>query len=65
MRCPSLVVHGTDDHIVTVRTSVALAELLGCPLEIFEGGGHCVQARHPVRFNVVLRRFVENAVAVT
>jgi pimeloyl-ACP methyl ester carboxylesterase len=58
--CPSLVVHGSDDHVSGVSTGVALAEALGCRLEIFDGGGHCVQARHPVRFNVVLRSFLES-----
>ena len=39
---------------------MALAEALGCGMEVFGGGGHCVQARHPVRFNLVLRSFVES-----
>jgi pimeloyl-ACP methyl ester carboxylesterase len=63
VRCPSLVMHGSDDRIVECRIGLALAEALGCPVEIFDGGGHCVQARHPVRFNVVIRRFVEGVVA--
>ncbi len=57
VRCPSLVVSGDDDRIVDVGISRQLADALGCPLEIVAGGGHCVQARHPVRFNLVLRRF--------
>jgi pimeloyl-ACP methyl ester carboxylesterase len=61
--CPSLVVHGTDDRIVPVSTSRLLAELSGCPVELVEGGGHCVQARHPVWFNLRVRRFVEEAIA--
>ena len=31
----------------------------GCPIDVVVGGGHCVQARHPVWFNLRLRRFVE------
>ena len=58
--CPSLVVHGSDDRVAGVNTAVALAETLGCRLELFDGGGHCVPARHSVRFNIVLRRFVES-----
>jgi pimeloyl-ACP methyl ester carboxylesterase len=57
--CPSLVVHGTDDRIVPLETGRRLAELIGCPIELVEGGGHCVQARHPVWFNHRVRRFVE------
>jgi pimeloyl-ACP methyl ester carboxylesterase len=59
VRCPTLVIHGTDDRVVGSRTSIQLAEALGCPIDIFDSGGHCVQARHPVRFNVLLREFVE------
>ena len=32
---------------------------LGSPLDVVAGGGHCVNARHPVWFNLRLRRFVE------
>lgn len=58
--CPCLVVHGDADRIVSCTTGLALAELLGCPVEIFVGGGHCVHARHPVRFNLLLRTFAES-----
>jgi pimeloyl-ACP methyl ester carboxylesterase len=57
--CPSLVVHGTDDRIVPIADGRTLAELLDCPFEEVVGGGHCVQARHPVWFNLRLHRFVE------
>jgi pimeloyl-ACP methyl ester carboxylesterase len=60
VRCPSLVIHGDDDRIVGVSTSELLAAALGCAVEVVTGGGHCVQARHPVRFNLLLRRFVES-----
>ena len=58
VRCPSLVVHGDDDRIVPLDTARLLAEALGAPLEVVVGGGHCVQARHPVWFNHRLLRFV-------
>jgi pimeloyl-ACP methyl ester carboxylesterase len=57
--CPSLVVHGTHDRIVPIADGRALAELLDCPFEEVVGGGHCVQARHPVWFNLRLLRFIE------
>jgi pimeloyl-ACP methyl ester carboxylesterase len=60
VNCPCLVVHGDDDRVSGRSTGMQLANALGCGLELFAGGGHCVQARHPVRFNVVLRRFVES-----
>ena len=57
---PGLVVHGDDDRIVPLATGVALARALGVPARAWwTGGGHCVQARHPVWFNHRLRRFVE------
>jgi pimeloyl-ACP methyl ester carboxylesterase len=58
VRCPSLVVHGDDDRIVPLQTAELLAEVLGAPLEVVAGGGHCVQARHPVWFNHLLLGFV-------
>ncbi|MDQ1542331.1 MAG: hypothetical protein QOH29_3057 [Actinomycetota bacterium] len=59
IRCPSLVVHGTDDHIIDVSAGKKLAGLLGCELALFEGSGHVPDARDPVRFNLLLRDFVE------
>jgi pimeloyl-ACP methyl ester carboxylesterase len=61
--CPALVIHGDEDRIVAVSTAEKLADVLGCHLEIVAGGGHCVQARHPVRFNLVLRRFLDSVLA--
>jgi pimeloyl-ACP methyl ester carboxylesterase len=63
--CPRLVVHGTDDRIVPLATGRQLAELMDAPFEAVVGGGHCVQARHPVWFNLRLRRFVEQATGDT
>jgi pimeloyl-ACP methyl ester carboxylesterase len=57
--CPRLVVHGSRDQIVPVGVGAELARLMGAPFEAVVGGGHCVQARHPVWFNLRVRRFVE------
>ena len=59
VRCPALVIHGDDDRIAPLADGRGLSEALGCPLDTVIGGGHCVQARHPVWFNLRLRRFVE------
>jgi pimeloyl-ACP methyl ester carboxylesterase len=59
VRCPAVVLHGDDDRITPLSDGEALADALGCPLEVVVGGGHCVNARHPVWFNLRLRRFVE------
>ena len=60
IRCPVLVVHGTDDRVRPHAAGVAVAELTGGALVTIEGGGHCPQARHPVRVNLLIREFVES-----
>jgi pimeloyl-ACP methyl ester carboxylesterase len=60
VRCPVLVVHGSDDRVRPHAVGAAVAELTGGRLVTVEGGGHCPQARHPVRINLLLREFVES-----
>jgi pimeloyl-ACP methyl ester carboxylesterase len=60
VRCPVLVVHGTDDRIRPFASGAALAEATGGRLVALEGAGHCPQNRDPVRFNLLLREFVES-----
>jgi pimeloyl-ACP methyl ester carboxylesterase len=60
VRCPVLVVHGADDRVRPHAAGVAVAELAGGDLVTIEGGGHCPQARHPVRINLLIREFVES-----
>jgi pimeloyl-ACP methyl ester carboxylesterase len=58
VRCPVLVVHGDEDAIVPHAIGVQTAKLTGGQMLTFEGAGHCVQARDPVRFNLALREFI-------
>ena len=60
VRCPVLVVHGAEDRVRPHAVGAAVAELTGGALVTVEGGGHCPQARHPVRINLLLREFVES-----
>jgi pimeloyl-ACP methyl ester carboxylesterase len=60
IRCPVLVVHGSDDRVRPHAVGAAVAELTGGRLVTVEGGGHCPQARHPVRVNLLIREFVES-----
>jgi len=60
VRCPVLVVHGAEDRVRPHAIGAAVAELTGGTLVTVEGGGHCPQARHPVRINLLLREFVES-----
>jgi pimeloyl-ACP methyl ester carboxylesterase len=59
VRCPTLVVQGTEDELVDPGWGVALAEELGCSLIMFEGSGHGPHARDPVRTNLLLRDFAD------
>jgi pimeloyl-ACP methyl ester carboxylesterase/predicted glycosyltransferase len=59
--CPVLVLSGTRDKITPPRDARALARLTGGKLEVVEGAGHFLHARKPVRFNLALRDFSEDA----
>ncbi len=56
---PVLVVHGDEDGINPIAAGEKLAELAGAPLLPFGGSGHAPHVRDPVRFNLVLRGFVD------
>ncbi|HSK16193.1 MAG TPA: alpha/beta fold hydrolase [Gaiellaceae bacterium] len=58
VRCPVLVLHGTDDAIRPFAEGAALAGATGGELVALEGSGHIPQARDPVRVNLLLRDFV-------
>ncbi|HXQ56139.1 MAG TPA: alpha/beta hydrolase [Actinomycetes bacterium] len=60
VRCPVLVVHGSEDRVRPHAAGARLAELTGGTLVTIGGGGHCPQARHPVRVNLLIREFVES-----
>ena len=64
VRCPTLVLHGTEDQLVDPGWGVALGQELDCPLIMFEGSGHGPHARDPVRTNLLLRGFAEAGGAV-
>jgi pimeloyl-ACP methyl ester carboxylesterase/predicted glycosyltransferase len=54
VRCPVVVVHGTDDRVVPFDHGARLAELTGGTLVTFEASGHAPQGRAPVAVNRVL-----------
>jgi pimeloyl-ACP methyl ester carboxylesterase len=60
VRCPVLVVHGADDQVRAHAVGAATADLTGGTLVTIEGGGHCPQARDPVKVNLLIRAFVES-----
>src|SRR4029078_8391915 len=54
VRCPVVVVHGTDDRVIPYEAGSRLAELTGGTLVTFEGTGHAPQGREPVAMTRVL-----------
>ncbi len=59
IRCPTLVIHGTDDRRVPYAKGEAIHELVpGARLLTIEDGGHVTAARDPVVFNRAVREFV-------
>jgi pimeloyl-ACP methyl ester carboxylesterase/predicted glycosyltransferase len=58
VRCPVLVIQGTDDAITGPERGVALAEATGGRLVLLEGSGHGPHVRDPVKVNLLLRDLV-------
>jgi pimeloyl-ACP methyl ester carboxylesterase len=58
VRCPMLLVHGTEDRCQPISRSRRLAELTGAPLVEVEGANHMIPGRHPVLANLLIRDFV-------
>ncbi len=52
---------GDEDHLVPDDRSEEFARLTGAELVTYEGVGHLPNARHPVRFNHLVRDFSERA----
>jgi pimeloyl-ACP methyl ester carboxylesterase/predicted glycosyltransferase len=61
VRCPVLVIHGTNDAIRSFTSGVAMAEQMGGELVLLEGSGHAPHVRDPVKVNLLLRDFVKPA----
>ncbi len=60
VRVPTLIIHGTEDAIQPMANSEVLhAAIPGSVFVPFEGSGHAPHARDPVRFNVMVRDFLD------
>ncbi|MGQ0607418.1 MAG: alpha/beta fold hydrolase [Chloroflexota bacterium] len=59
VRCPSLVIHGTDDQVTSFSRGRELARALRAELVTLGGAGHIPHARDPVSFNLLLRDFID------
>ena len=61
IRAPTLVIQGTDERLTHVTQGRALAEAIaGARLALIEDGGHLLNARHPVRVNLLIRDFLRD-----
>ncbi|HEX5013769.1 MAG TPA: alpha/beta hydrolase [Candidatus Limnocylindrales bacterium] len=58
VRCPMLLVHGSEDTCQSPARAHRLAELTGAPLVMVEGADHMIPGRHPVLANLIIRDFV-------
>ncbi len=61
VRCPVLVIQGSEDRITGPSRGVALAEAARGELVMLEGSGHGPHVRDPVKVNLLLREFVAPA----
>jgi pimeloyl-ACP methyl ester carboxylesterase/predicted glycosyltransferase len=57
VRCPVLVIHGTEDAQVEPSVGAALAAELAGRLILLEGAGHAPHARDPVKVNKLVAEF--------
>jgi len=57
VRCPVLVIHGTEDAQVEASVGADLAAELSGRLVLLEGAGHAPHARDPVKVNTLVASF--------
>jgi len=59
VRVPTLLIHGTDDRVIPIsRAEHAHEAIAGSVFASFEGSGHAPLTRDPVRYNLLVRRFL-------
>lgn len=59
VRCPVLVVHGTDDRCQPVGRFDTVVRLTGAERLVVEGAGHLPMARYPVVVNRAVKAFLD------
>ena len=60
VRCPMLLVHGSDDTCQRPDRARRLAEITGAPLVMVEGADHMIPGRHPVLANLLIRDLIRS-----
>lgn len=64
IRCPLLMIHGTDDRIQPIARARYVAEVTGAEFVAIDGGGHAPQARFPARINALIVDFLERRLGI-
>jgi pimeloyl-ACP methyl ester carboxylesterase len=60
VRCPMLLVHGSEDTCQPPGRARRLADITGAPLVLVDGADHMIPGRHPVFANLLIRDFVRS-----
>ncbi|MBT6987109.1 MAG: alpha/beta fold hydrolase, partial [Rhodospirillaceae bacterium] len=63
IKCPVLVIHGTEDRIQAHDRGKFLAALMQAEFISFEGAGHNPQARFPAKTNALILDFLDKILA--
>jgi len=59
IRCPTMVIHGTDDAIAPVQWGITAAEVLGAEIHVLEGAGHEPELREAADTNRLVDAFLD------
>lgn len=60
IRCPVLLIQGTDDAVVPHEKGELVARITGARFVLLPGSGHMPNARIPVKVNRLMREFIES-----
>lgn len=63
VRCPTLLIHGSQDAVRPADNSRELARRIEAELVVLDGAGHGPMSREPVKVNHLLREFVDRVTA--
>ncbi len=59
VKCPTLIIHGTDDRLVPLQQSHDLRDAIaGSKLALMDGSGHSPDARDPIKTNHLIHEFI-------
>ncbi len=58
VRCPVMVIHGSEDRVQPPARGEDLARATGGSFVKIEGGGHIPNVRDPIRVNLAIRDFI-------